>query len=203
MELAGCCCSLLCLLACFLRCGEVMWDSTRPTQLLVCSVTWHKDYAILLLPASKMGPLSLSPRLRVWNVLTLPSASSAPQSTTPTHPSLGCLMVTSHSLAHSSSITFAQPSLALALTHLNMLGTPFAVGQPHGWFCRALMPTPSSSLDSGIPTAIGDMLTILLLSAAQLWPLPSMPPSTAPLSLLVLPGRTLSSNLVEPPAPLQ
>ncbi|SYW81879.1 uncharacterized protein UHO2_00383 [Ustilago hordei] len=45
--------------ACFLHCGEVTWDLTSPTQLLVHSITWHEDYAIVLLLASKTNPFWL------------------------------------------------------------------------------------------------------------------------------------------------
>ncbi|KAJ1017989.1 hypothetical protein NDA13_006597 [Ustilago tritici] len=54
--------------ACFLRCGEVTWDQASPTQLLVGSVTWHEDYAILLLSASKTDPFRLGTPLIVPKV---------------------------------------------------------------------------------------------------------------------------------------
>ncbi|CDW96714.1 hypothetical protein [Sporisorium scitamineum] len=54
--------------ACFLRCGEVTWDQSSPTSLLVESVTWTADYAILLLPASKTDPFRLGAPLVVPRV---------------------------------------------------------------------------------------------------------------------------------------
>ncbi|SAM85451.1 uncharacterized protein UBRO_20913 [Ustilago bromivora] len=54
--------------ACFLRCGEVTWDQASPTRLLVSSLTWHEDYAILLLPASKTDPFRLGTPLVVPRV---------------------------------------------------------------------------------------------------------------------------------------
>lgn len=54
--------------ACFLRCGEVTWDQTSPTQLFVGSATWHADYAILLLPSSKTDPFRLGTPLVIPRV---------------------------------------------------------------------------------------------------------------------------------------
>ncbi|SPO22535.1 uncharacterized protein UTRI_01213 [Ustilago trichophora] len=54
--------------ACFLRCGEVTWDAANPTNLLVGSVTWHDNYAILLLPSSKTDPFRLGAPLVVPRV---------------------------------------------------------------------------------------------------------------------------------------
>lgn len=45
-----------------------MWDLSAPAQLQVTSVTWYKDYAILLLPASKTDPFCLSTPLVVPKV---------------------------------------------------------------------------------------------------------------------------------------
>ncbi|SAM62846.1 uncharacterized protein UBRO_21032 [Ustilago bromivora] len=54
--------------ACFLRCSEVTWDQASLTQLRVCSITWHEDYAILLLPTSKTDPFRLGTPLVVPKV---------------------------------------------------------------------------------------------------------------------------------------
>ncbi|SPC64454.1 uncharacterized protein UHOD_11927 [Ustilago sp. UG-2017b] len=158
--------------ACFLRCGEVTWDQASPTWLLVSSLTWHGDYAILLLPASKTDPFQLgtplsSPESGVGNVLTVCSASSALQSAAPTNPSLGCTTATSHSLIPSSYSTFAQHSLASALILPIMPDTLFARERLHGQLHKALTPTPSSSSANGIPIAIDAMSTVLLPSAAR------------------------------------
>ncbi|CDR99699.1 hypothetical protein [Sporisorium scitamineum] len=53
---------------CFLRCSELTWDTSSLTQLLVGSITWHEDYAILLLPLSKTNPFHLSTPLMVPHV---------------------------------------------------------------------------------------------------------------------------------------
>ncbi|SYW76792.1 uncharacterized protein UHO2_05509 [Ustilago hordei] len=54
--------------ACFLQCGKVAWNQPSPTQLLVRSVMWQMDYAILLLPASKTDPFRLGTLLVVPKV---------------------------------------------------------------------------------------------------------------------------------------
>lgn len=56
------------LFACFLRCSEVAWEAACPTSLLVGSITWHADYAILLLPASKTDPFRLGTPLVIPRV---------------------------------------------------------------------------------------------------------------------------------------
>ncbi|SAM85241.1 uncharacterized protein UBRO_20085 [Ustilago bromivora] len=194
--------------ACFLRCGEVTWDHASPTQLLVHSITWHEDYAILLLPASKTDPFRLGTPLVVPKVggLECPYVALCllcPPVRRPNAPLFGLLTATSHLPDRSSYSTFAQPCLNSASTPPNTPGTPFAEERLRGRLCKALTPKPSSSSAGGTQIAIDNMLTVLLPSAAQWWPPPSIQPGKAHSSLLVLPGETPSSNLAEPLAPLQ
>ncbi|SPC66157.1 uncharacterized protein UHOD_12025 [Ustilago sp. UG-2017b] len=121
----------------------------------------------------------------------------------PNAPLFGLLTATSHLPDRSSYSTFAQPCLNSASTPPNTPGTPFAEERLHGWLCKALTPKPSSSSAGGTQIAIDNILTVLLPSATQWWPPPSIQPGKAHSSLLVLPGKTPSSNLAEPLAPLQ
>ncbi|KAJ1597917.1 hypothetical protein NDA14_007430 [Ustilago hordei] len=139
--------------ACFLRCGEVTWDAANPTSLLVGSITWHDDYAILLLPASKTDPFRLGTPLVVPRMGSIECPYAALRLICPPE-------------RHTSA-----PLFGLQDGHRPLTRTPATLSagvQRCGRQRRVLPPTPSSYWVDGPPTATGAMSTVPPPSAG-LW----------------------------------